>query len=173
MGTRVIKRSKHGSNALAPQAMERIDLEDEDFSDVSGDPGSAFSLTSAEGKRIPPEGDNTYFYVWAHNSSDPVSGVEFFRRLTPGYEIVTAGPDAPKVRGFELKDGEQIVSADHVLMRCNRALHEKYNRWQAHKTDKNNRRMAAARQSDVNLEEDRFAGQRQRSGLDYKAGLQA
>ncbi len=174
MATRVVKRTKHGSTALAPQKRERIDL-DEDFSDVSGDPNSGFMLVDAEGRVVPPEGDATRHYIFAHNSADQTSGVTRFKNEKPGYEIVYFEKDGVRPAGAEafLKEGDQIVVSDHVLMSCDRALHEKRGRYERHKTAIQNHKMAVARQSDVNLDDDRTAGVRQRVGLNYRDDLKA
>lgn len=160
--------------ALAPEKRQRIDL-DENFDDVSGDPNSEFMLVDAEGKKVPPQGDGTRFYVFAHNSSDPESGVTKFKREIPGYEIEYFRNDGVRPAGSEafLKEGDQIVIRDHVLMSCDRALHEKRGRYLRNKTAIQNRQMAQMRQSDVDMDSDPQAAVRQRVGLNYRDDLKA
>lgn len=133
MATRVIKRSKNGVNALAPQPRERIDL-NEDFSDVDGDPNAEFALVDGEGNTLGPEGDSTYCYLWAKNDGDGTTGIPAFLAAIPPYEVVKYDKGVtPAPRGTEgfLTPGENIVVRDQVLMRCSRALKEKRRRYEA------------------------------------------
>lgn len=161
MGTRIIKRTKHGTNALAPKVVERIDL-DEDFSDVSGDPGNEFTLCDGDGKTIPPEGDDTYHYIFA-DKNDSQFGPSFFKRQVPGYEVVYAEKGGLTIRGLEFKEGETIESRDQVLLRCNRAKWEKLQRYQVHKHEIENRKMQKRAVGTVDMGRDPYAARRERA----------
>ncbi len=138
----------------------RIDLE-EDFSDVSGDPGSEFSLDQEDSGR---------HYVFVHNDADDIAQ---FKRDVCGYELERLRADGPCPKGMRgiLTEGEAIVVRDHILMSCDKAKWEKRQRFLNNKTAIANAQMARARQSDVNLDADPMAGRRQRVGLNYKEQL--
>lgn len=149
--TRIIKPSKQGSVALAPQVIERIDL-DEDYSDVSGDPGGEFSLDNEDRNR---------HYVFAHNSPEDISQ---FKRDVCGYHVeqYLEGGVCPRGARGLIEVGEAITVRDHVLMSCDKAKWEKRQRYLNHKTTIDNERAARARQADVNLQADRGAARRER-----------
>lgn len=167
MATRQIKRSAHGSNALAPVVRKRIDL-DEDFSSVDGDPGNEFALVDADGKLLPPEGDGTYRYMFVQDSGDPVAGIPSLARMIPPREVVHYVKGVtPHPRGYEtlLKEGDVIKSRDMVLARAPRDLVEKRERFEQSKYAKMGKPIDRARTSDVNMEDDFGVGQRERSRL--------
>lgn len=150
---RIIKRAKHGATALPPQrkTIPRVDL-DEDFSDVAGDPGTEFTLVDAAGDVIPPEGDDTYRYLFA-DRNDSQFGLSYWKRQRPGYEEVHFDGTVT-IRGMTFADGDRIESRDLVLLRCNRALKEKRERYERNRTAIANRELARAAQEDVVLEGD-------------------
>lgn len=154
---RIIKRTKQGAQALAPQVLERIDL-DEDFSDVSGDPGGEFAL---EGE------DLGRHYVFAHNSPEDIAT---FKRDVCGYQIEYASATGVSPRGARglIEDGAAITVRDHVLMSCDRAKWEKRQRYLNNKTRIDNAQAAAARQADVNFEVDPHAGKNQRAAFSLR-----
>jgi hypothetical protein len=151
-------------NALAPKVIERIDL-DEDFSDVSGTPGSEFTLHTADGQIIPPEGDAEYHYCFV-DKNDREFGLSFMKRNIPGYEVVTAEKGGVTIRGMEFAAGETIESRDQVLMRCNRAKWEKLQRYQVNKHEIENRKMQRRGEGTVDLDRDMYAGRRERAKYD-------
>jgi len=153
LATRQIKRSAHGSNALAPVVRKRIDL-DEDFSDVDGDPNSEFVLFDGDGRKVDPKGDGEYRYMWVQDSGDPVAGIPSLARMIPPREVVYyVKGSTPAPRGLEttLKEGDTIKSRDMVLARASRELVEKRERFEGVKYKKWGRPIDAARTSDVNL----------------------
>jgi hypothetical protein len=156
MATRQIKRNASGVNALAPQVRKRIDL-DEDYSDVSGDPGSEFSLDNEDPSR---------HYVFAHNSPEDIGA---FQRDVCGYqaEVLEPGGVCPKGSKDLIKVGETIAVRDHVLMSCDKAKWEKRQRYLNNHTAIENARRTRELQADTNLEADRFAGQKQRTTLSH------
>ena len=156
MATRLIKRSKHGSNQIGPQVIERIDL-DEDFSDVSGDPNSEFALVAPDNTPIGPEGDATYCYLWVKNDGDGTTGIPAFVAAIPPYEVVKYDPkETPVPRGMGplLTEGENVVARDMVLMRCSRALKEKRRRYEAAQHIKRFGHVDRAREGDVVMSAD-------------------
>lgn len=161
MATRIIKRNKHGVNSLPPKVIERIDL-DEDFSDVSGDPGSEFTLCDGSGNVIPPEGDDTYHYMFA-DKNDTQFGPSFFKRQPVGYEVVHAEKGGVTIRGLEFKEGDIIESRDQILLRCNRAKWDKLQRYQVHKHEIENRKMQKRAVGTVDMERDPYAARRERA----------
>ncbi len=155
---RIIKRTKQGTQALAPVVLERIDL-DEDYSDVSGDPGGEFSL---EGE------DLGRHYVFAHNSPEDIST---FKRDVCGYQIEYATETGVSPRGARglIEVGTAITVRDHVLMSCDRAKWEKRQRYLNNKTRIENAQAADARQADINLKNDRHAGVKQREAFELRS----
>jgi len=166
MATRVIKRGKHGTTAIAPEVRERIDL-DEDFSDVSGDPNSEFALYSPDGEKIGPEGDSTYCYLWAKNDGDGTTGIPAFLAAIPPYEVVKYdAKETPRPRGTEafLAEGENVVVRDQVLMRCSRVLKEKRRRYEAVQHQRRFGHVDKNRETDVTYEPGVGARERARLG---------
>ena len=170
---RIIKRAKHGSTSIAPQVMDRIDL-DEDFSDVSGDPNSEFALLSPDGKAIGPEGDSTYCYLWVKNDGDGTTGIPAFVAAIPPYEVVKYAPkETPTPRGMAslLTEGENIVVRDQVLMRCSRALKEKRRRFEAAQHARRFGHVDRSREGDVEVAPGMAARERTRLGTrSYRDG---
>lgn len=150
---RIIKRAKSGATALPPErkTISRIDL-DEDFSDVSGDPGNEFTLVDANGTVIGPEGDNAYRYMFA-DRNDGQFGPSYWKRAIPAFEEVHFDGSVT-IKGMTFGEGERIESRDQVLLRCNRALKEKRERYERNKTAIQNRDMARAAQEDIVLDPD-------------------
>lgn len=102
------------------EVVEPLDPED-DFSDVSGDPGNGFRLLNSDPSRS---------YIWAHDSK---LGISEYQANLLGYvvEKFTAGGVCPAgMEGF-YQEGERIVVRDHVLMSCDRARQEKRTRFLA------------------------------------------
>ena len=176
MATRVIKRSKHGSNALAPVVRERIDL-DENFDEVSGDPNSEFMLVDADGKVVPADGDETYCYLWVKNDGDGTTGIPAFTAAIPPYEVVKfAKGETPYPRGMEafLREGENVVVRDQVLMRCSRELKEKRRRFERVQHERRFSPIERSRTSDVIVDPDhpqyrQGVGERERTRLGTKS----
>lgn len=154
MATRTVRRSKSGATALPPakRVIEPIDL-DEDFSDVSGDPGSDFSLIDGDGEPIGPKGDATYRYMWCEGS-DAQFGPGYWKRDVVPWEEVYFEEGGVSVKGLTFKSGDRIESRGQVLMRCSRAKREKRERYERVKTELQNRAMAKERQADVDLSSD-------------------
>lgn len=153
MATRTIRRAKSGATALAPQrkTIQAVDL-DEDFSDVSGDPGTEFTLVDAEGNIIPPAGDSEHRYMFT-DRNDKQFGLSYWKRSIPGWEEVHFDGTVT-IKGMTFADGERIESRDLVLLRCNRAKKEKRERFERNQTEILNRQAARARQTDVVLDGD-------------------
>lgn len=119
--------------AAPPPEVEVVDPidPDEDFSDVSGDPGSAFRLENT---------DPTREYIWAHSSTE---GVSSMRANVVGYVIEhylgddwresdaedARGPVRPVGMAGFFQKGERIMVRDHVLMSAPRALVNKRKRY--------------------------------------------
>lgn len=175
MGARTIRKNKNGATAIAPERVrERIDL-DQDWSDVSGDPGSNFQLVDADGRKIPPQGDDERFYVWAHDSNDPESGTGRYKREIPGYEIVRFRADGVRPIGStaDLVEGEPIKVMDHILMSCDRALHDKRDAYLRHKDAIRRRQVDKMREGDVVLSPDVSVARKHRERLGAFMGQEA
>jgi hypothetical protein len=97
--------------------------ENEDYSDVAGDPGGEFALENKKSDRA---------YTWAHDSRDSIS--ELQRGAVPyGIEHYEGDDveDALRPRGAKgfMQKGDRITVRDHVLMSCDRARLEKRKRY--------------------------------------------
>lgn len=137
MPTKIIRRRKQ---AGPTQTLERIDP-DEDFSDVSGDPGVGFEVLN---------GDPTRKYAWAHHTREGVA--DFIGGVVPyEMEYVSDADDAVKLKSgmYGLKVGEPLTSRDMVLMSCDRAKWEKRQRYERNSRAILNSKLAAARQRDT------------------------
>lgn len=150
MATRTIRRAKSGATALPPnrKTIPHVDL-DEDFSDVSGDPGTEFTLVDGKGETIGPEGDSTYRYLFA-DRNDSQFGPSYWKRALPPREEVHFDGTVT-IKGVTFAEGDRIESRDLVLMRASRALCEKRERYERNKRAIDNRRMALAAQDDIDL----------------------
>lgn len=129
---------------LRRKVVERFDP-DEDFSDVDGDLINEFALVNDKDVDGRPD---AYHYVWAHNSPDDIAR---FRGSQLGYELVRHTGDkdevAPRMsKGF--KDGDVYTRHDHVLMRCDRKLWEKRQRYERKKQREAADRLHRQRQKD-------------------------
>lgn len=150
MAARPIRRTKGIATAIPPvrKTINSVDL-DEDFSDVSGDPGTEFTLADAEGNVIPPSGDATYRYMFA-DRNDSQFGPSYWKRSIPGWEEVHYDGTVT-IKGVTFADGERIESRDLVLLRCNRAKKEKRERFERNQREILNRQRAREAQASVDL----------------------
>jgi len=149
MATRTIRRAKSGATALPPtrKTIPHVDL-DEDFSDVSGDPGTEFTLVDGDGNTLPPAGDGVYRYMFA-DKNDAQFGPAYWKRAIPPYEIVHFDGSV-SIKGMTFAQDDVVESRDLVLMRANRGLKEKRERYERNKTAIENRRLR--READATLD---------------------
>jgi len=150
MAARPIRRTKGIATAIPPtrKTIPQVDL-DEDFSDVSGDPGTEFTLVDAEGNVIPPEGDATYRYMFV-DRNDSQFGPSYWKRAIPAREEVHFDGTV-SIRGMTFKEGERLESRDQIVMRCSRALAEKRERYERNQRAILNRKLDRQREGVMDL----------------------
>lgn len=126
---------------LKRRVVERLDPEEEDFSDVDGDLRNQFALVNE---------DPTRHYIWAHDNSDDVG---LFKSHVVPYRLERhAKDDSVRVLAAgndDAQEGAVISKRGHVLMSCDKALWEKRQRLERLKSQKVARAFIRDRQKTV------------------------
>lgn len=116
------------AKVLRRRVVERLDPQEEDFSDVDGDLRNEFALVHEDPSRQ---------YVWAHNSADDIGS--FKGGIVP-YRLERAEEGEKSLGvlmgGAEYAPGEVITKRGHVLMSCDKKLWEKRQRFERLKGQK-------------------------------------